>query len=144
MSHPLLVHYPVIVQVPIQWGDLDAYGHVNNTVFFKLFESARIAYLEACGFIASYEEDREGAILHSTACRFRKPLNFPDDVLVGGRTTEVGEDRFEMGYAIVSTTHDHLAGEGTATIVSFDYTNGKKAAMPTGVASAISDLERTA
>ena len=89
MDHPLLAGFPVTVRIPIQWGDMDAYGHVNNTVYFRLFETARIAYLERCGFIESYERERIGAILRSTECHFRLPLGYPDDVLVGARTIDV-------------------------------------------------------
>ena len=141
MEHPLLQDYPVIVSIPIQWGDVDAYGHVNNTVFFRLFESARIAYLDRCGFLKSYEEDRIGAILHSTHCRFRHALNHPDDVLVGARATVVQHDRFEMAYAIVSSTHNHVAGEGGGTIVSFDYASGGKTPIPATVRAAIEEME---
>jgi acyl-CoA thioester hydrolase len=57
---------------------MDAYGHVNNTVQFRYFESARVEYLAKCGFLRSWEEDRIGAILHSTGCCFRRPLFHPD------------------------------------------------------------------
>ena len=56
---------------------MDAFGHLNNIVYFRYFETARIHYFERCGFMATYEEDRIGAILHSTSCRFRRPLHFP-------------------------------------------------------------------
>ena len=141
MSHPLLSDYPVTVTIPVQWGDIDAYGHVNNTVFFKLFESARIAYLEACGFLDAYENDRIGAILHSTSCRFRHALNFPDHVVVGSRATDIQPDRFEMKYAIVSTMNNHLAGEGAGLIVSFDYARHEKTSIPDAVRRGIEQLE---
>lgn len=72
--HPELAGFPVVVTLPVQWGEMDAYGHVNNTVFFRYFETARIAYLERCGFTRTWETARVGAILHSTHCRFRQAL----------------------------------------------------------------------
>ena len=50
-------------------GEMDAFGHLNNIVYFRYFETARIHYFERCGFMATYEEDRIGAILHSTSGR---------------------------------------------------------------------------
>ena len=44
--HPALDDFAVTVRIPVQWGEMDAYGHVNNTVFFRYFESARVEYLE--------------------------------------------------------------------------------------------------
>src|SRR5262245_7570674 len=48
-----LAGFPVVIDQDVRWGDLDAYGHVNNTVFFRFFESARIAYFEAIGFVSA-------------------------------------------------------------------------------------------
>ena len=101
-AHPLLDGFPVVARIPVQWGEMDAYGHVNNTVLFRYFETARIAFLDRCGFLETHERDKVGAILHSTDCRFRRALRYPDTVLVGGRALDVSTDRFTMGYRVVS------------------------------------------
>src|SRR5256885_13000540 len=87
--HPSLAEFSLTVDIPVQWGELDAYGHVNNTVFFRYFETLRVLYLVRSGFTESYAKDKVGAILHSTECRFRKALFYPDTVTVGGRATNV-------------------------------------------------------
>jgi acyl-CoA thioester hydrolase len=120
---------------------MDAYGHVNNAVLFRYFESARIAYLERCGFIESMERDRVGAILHSTACRFRLPLYYPDTVEVGARATEVGSDRFTMEYRVVSLTKGAVVAEGHGVIVSYDYARRRKAPLPELIRQKIAVLE---
>src|SRR5687767_1167703 len=53
----------VTVEIPVQWGDMDAFGHVNNTVYFRWFESARIAYFEKIGLNERMRRDRKGPIL---------------------------------------------------------------------------------
>lgn len=140
----LLDGYPVVVRVPVQWGEMDAYGHVNNTVFFRYFECARVEYLERCGFTDSYEETGVGAILHSTRCRFRRALVHPDTVLVGARVREIEEDRFVHGYRLVSESLGDVAGEGSGVVVSFDYGAGEKAPIPDAVREAIAALEESA
>jgi acyl-CoA thioester hydrolase len=132
---------PIVIELPVQWGEMDAYGHVNNTVLFRYFESARMAYFERCGFIATYERDRIGAILHSTSCRFRRPLFCPDTVLIGTRVPEVAQDRFDMEYRVASRASGELVAEGRATIVSYDYTAGRKVPLPEAVRTAIALLE---
>ncbi len=139
--HPLLAGYTVHLTMPVQWGEMDAYGHVNNTVFFRYFESTRMAYLEACGLTASMDRDRVGAILHSTSCRFRLPLVWPDQVYLGGRAASLEEDRFLMEYAIVSAGQNAVAGEGSGLIVCYDYAAGRKCAVPAGVAARIREIE---
>jgi acyl-CoA thioester hydrolase len=98
----LLSRYPVVIDLPVAWADMDYFRHVNNTVFFRYFESARIAYLERIGFADESSVTRVGPILHSTHCRFRLPLTYPDRVRVGARATELRDDRFTMEYLVVS------------------------------------------
>lgn len=140
-ARELVAGFPATVRIPVQWGDMDAYGHVNNTVYFRWFESARIEYLGLCGFLESYESDRVGAILHSTSCRFRRALRHPDEVLVGGRAASLEEDRFEMEYRVVSVGQEAVAAEGTGLIVSFDYEAARKRPLPEAVRERIEELE---
>lgn len=139
--HALLADFPAVCTIPVQWGEMDAYGHVNNTVFFRYFETARIAYLDLCGFLDSYDHDRIGAILHSTSCRFRHALHHPDTVQVGGRAVDVGADRFTMAYTVVSLTHDTVVAEGQGVIVAFDYARREKVPLPDSVRQRIQQLE---
>jgi acyl-CoA thioester hydrolase len=133
--------YPVTVQLPVQWSDMDAYGHVNNTAFFRYFESARVEYLVRCGFQASYERSGIGAILHSADCRFRRALVYPDRVISATRATEVGEDRFTLEYRLVSLDQEALAAKGSSVVVSFDYGASSKAPIPESVRRGIEMLE---
>ena len=140
MSNEPLAKFPVVIEIPVQWGEMDAYGHVNNTVVFRFFESARIAFLDACNFIRAYDELKIGAILHSTACRFRQPLYYPDTVRIGARVTQIQTDRFEMEYVVFSTSQQAVAAEGTATVVSFDYHERAKTSLPEMVVAGLAEL----
>ncbi|HUG41077.1 MAG TPA: thioesterase family protein [Longimicrobiales bacterium] len=137
MPESALAGFPIVIDVPVAWGDMDAFGHVNNTVFFRWFESARIAYLRAIDFTAGGEGGGVGPILASTHCRFRRPLGFPDTVRVGARTTDVGEDRFTMEYRVVSEALGEVAGEGGGVVVSYDYGAARKASIPGAVRARI-------
>jgi acyl-CoA thioester hydrolase len=136
-----LAGWPVVLRIPVQWGEMDAYGHVNNTVLFRYFESARVEYLVRCGFARSWEVDRIGAILQSTGCRFRRPLFFPDMAIVAGRSVELEDDRFTMEYAVISESSGEVVAEGAGVVVSYDYDSRRKCDIPDAVASAIRALE---
>ncbi len=97
-----LAGYPVVVEVPVAWGEMDAFGHVNNIVYFRYFETARIAYFERLDVPEFLARDPVGPILAETSCRFRAALSYPDTVWVGARVESVGEDRFVMRYAVLS------------------------------------------
>lgn len=141
MPHELLEAYPVVVDIPVAWGEMDAYGHVNNAVYFRWFESARMAYFDRLGVHEIKEQSAIGPILASTSCRFRIPLTYPDQVSVGAKVSEVGEDRFRMLYRVVSHRHGKLAAEGEGLVVTFDYEAGHKAPVPEEISRRIGQLE---
>lgn len=136
-----LREFPVVIETPVAWGAMDAYGHVNNTVYFRWFESARIAYLDRIGFREAAVHGGVGPILGSTACRFRRALEYPDTVRVGARVAELGDDRFTHEYVVVSEAVGGVAAEGEGVIVAYDYGRGRKATLPEAVRRTIEGLE---
>lgn len=132
---------PVRLVLPVQWGEMDAYGHVNNIVYFRWFENARMAYFARLGWPEVERATGVGPILHSTRARFRAPLEWPDEVEVTTRAVEVGEDRFTMLYEIRSRSLGRVAAEGEGLIVAFDYRSKRKAALPLAVRERIAALE---
>lgn len=141
LSGELLPGFPVVVELPVAWGDMDFFRHVNNTVFFRYFESARIAYLERIGFEQELNDSGVGPILASTHCRFRRPLTYPDTISVGARTTELKEERFMMEYRILSHRLRDVAAEGSGVVVAFDYRNRSKVRVPEAIRRAIRALD---
>jgi acyl-CoA thioester hydrolase len=133
--------HPVTVEIPVAWGEMDAFRHVNNTVYFRYFETARIALFEQVGFAPSEESGGVGPILAATDCRFRVPLTYPDTVTTAAWVGDIGEDRFVMKYAVFSHRHEAVAAEGAGTIVSFDYGRGAKAHLPARVAADLGRLQ---
>jgi acyl-CoA thioester hydrolase len=135
--------YPVLIEIPIVWGDMDAFQHVNNIVYFKHFESARMSYLEKIGFLEVMNNTSIGPILASTQCRFKIPLTYPDHVTVGAKVDTIEKDRFIMEYAVISHKHQKIAALGEGILVTFDYKNNVKALIPDDIRKSIIDLEMT-
>ena len=140
MSEPL-EGFPVEVEVPVAWGDMDAFRHVNNTVFFRWFETGRIAYFLAIGWPKVQEATGVGPILAATSCRFKRPVAFPDRIVVAARVPPFDGNRFTMEYRVASAAHGGVAAEGEGLIVPYDYRAKAKAALPEEVRRAIEALE---
>jgi len=140
MTHPDLALFPVVVEQDVAWGDMDSYAHVNNVVYFRYFENARIALLDRVGWLRSMHETGLGPIAASTSARFRKPLAYPDHILVGARVSAVQPDRVTIEHRIVSARWDAVATTGEVVVVSFDYRQGQKAPIPEAVRAAIEQL----
>jgi len=138
----MLEGYPVVIEIPVAWGEMDSLQHVNNIVYFRYFESARMAYFNRINFWSYMDETGIGPILASTQCKFRIPLSYPDTVSVGARITNKEEDRFLMEYVVVSHQHEKIAAKGEGVIVSYDYREKKKVLLPQEIRSRIEALER--
>jgi acyl-CoA thioester hydrolase len=137
----LLKDFPVVIEIPVAWGEMDAFQHVNNVAYFRYFESARIAYFEELGLIEYMNETGIGPILASTECRFRIPLTYPDTVSVGASTSQIEPDRFVIQGIIVSHRHQKIAAECEGLIVTYNYREQKKTVIPPELKQRIVDLE---
>ena len=142
MDDKLLEGYSVVIEIPIAWGEMDSFQHVNNTAYFRYFESARIRYSEKLGLYKHKDETGIGPILGSTSCKYRLPLTYPDTVSVGTKIIDIAEDRFTMKYVIVSHKHQKIAAEGDGVVVMYDYREGKKTAIPEEIRKRILAMEK--
>lgn len=115
---------------PLRWGDIDALGHLNNTLYFRFFEQARVEWLERHGWRVSPDAG-QGPVLASTACQFRQPLHYPDTVRVETWVERLGNTSFTLGHRLCrAEAPEQVAAEGEAVIVWVDYLAGGKLALP--------------
>lgn len=121
---------PVSIEIPVAWGDMDAYAHVNNTVYLRWFESARIAFFAAAEVPHQRVALTQAPILASTSCTFELPLTFPDTVRVRAWAGRVGTKSFTLLYDVHSRVHDRRAARGDSVVVWYDYPCGRSAAIP--------------
>jgi acyl-CoA thioester hydrolase len=141
-QHPdALQGYPVVVSLPVLWGDQDAFGHVNNTVPIRWFESARIAYVDRQEIVELMNASGLGPILAAIGCNYRRQLHYPDTVHVGARVARIGRTSFVMEHAVWSERLTEIAADGTSTIVMFDYAANRPRRMPDDMRAVIERLE---
>ena len=136
-----LKNFPVVVTLPVVWGEIDAMQHVNNAVYFRYFESARTAYFEKLGVWRLTRQSGLGVILASINCRFRIPLTYPDTVSVGVRAIRLEADRFIIDHCVVSHKHQKIAAEGEGLMICYDYREQKKTLMSETMKQEIENLE---
>jgi acyl-CoA thioester hydrolase len=139
-----LDEYPVTVEIPVAWGEMDSFKHVNNVVYFRYFESARIACFDRIGYADLVSSAGSGPILAATECRFRIPLTYPDMVIAGTVIEDIGQHHFVMGYAVFSRSQDAIAATGSGRIVSYDYQRQRKTPIPSAIRPGLEELRRKA
>ncbi len=138
----ILLACPIVVEIPVAWGEMDAFGHVNNIIYFRYFENARIAYFDKLDLINFMNETGIGPILASTQCKFRLPMTYPDTVSVGAKIITLKDDAMIMAYYVVSHKHQKIAAEGEGMIVSYDYRGNKKVSIPAEIRKRILAVEK--
>jgi acyl-CoA thioester hydrolase len=124
------VSEPVSIDIPVAWGDMDAFGHVNNTVYLRWFESVRIAFFYAAAVPHQRVALIQAPILAHTSCTFELPLAFPDTVCVTASVGRVGTKSFTMLYEVHSHTHQRRAAHGDGVVVWYDYPSQRSAPIP--------------
>ena len=138
----MLEDYPVVMEVPVRWGDQDSLAHVNHIVYLQYFETVRIEYLMRLGMDPPGPTWREsGAIIGSVTCRYLAPVTFPDTLLLGARISHLGADRLTMEHTAFSTSLDKPAARSTANLVWYDYVGGKRRPIPEEIREAIVAFE---
>jgi acyl-CoA thioester hydrolase len=139
---PELAGQPVVVSLPIQWGDQDAFGHVNNVMHFRWFETARVEYFDRAGLGHLMSGgDGVGPILASITCNYRRQLTHPDTVLVSASIVAIGRSSMRMHHLLYSRSQQAIAAEGESVIVAFDYAGQKSVPVPADVWAKIEQLE---
>lgn len=136
-----LATFPVAIQLPVQWGDQDAFSHVNNTVYFRWCESARIEYLNRLEMNDRSDRAGIGPILAAIGCNYRRPVTYPDSVQIGARVTRLGRSSVTMEHLIYSESQRQVVADASSTIVVFDYQSQKSQFIPDKVREIIELLE---
>lgn len=116
-------------RMPVRWGDMDAYGHVNNTIYFRYFEQARVEWLEKLGFPVDPSEV-SGPVIINASCTFMIPVNYPATVLVKLYAGEPGRSSVMTWYELFVEGDDRLFAEGAAKVVWMDMHSGKSVSLP--------------
>lgn len=133
--------FNVIERIPVLWGDMDAFGHVNNTRFIRWFETARIAHFDRVG-ITTTRPEGVAPILAHVSCDYVSPVDFPSDVLVGARVSKIGTTSFHQEYVVaLADAPDQPVARGVGVIVMYDYNSGNKVPVPDDLKARISQLD---
>lgn len=141
-SHPPeLAGHPFSIRWPVQWGDQDAYGHVNNVVYFRWMESARIEYFRHAELGLAASNEGIGPILASIKCDFRRQLTFPDTLIISASVVSIGRTSLKMVHRVYSTAQQALVAEGDSTIVMFEYSQQRPVVVPDDIRAKIATIE---
>ncbi|MBT0885999.1 MULTISPECIES: acyl-CoA thioesterase [Acinetobacter] len=134
-----LADYPIVFEQRVAWGDMDAFGHVNNVIYYRYIESARLYYL---AHLKILQQDVL-TVIASNQCKYIRPVVYPDILKIGVRVEELRNSAMRMHYLIYSEAQQMVVAEADAVIVCVDRVNMQKTLIPENVRAGIHKIEKT-
>lgn len=125
-----LAQHPIVTEIPVAWGEMDALQHVNNVVYFRYFETARIDFFNRLFPLDALYKSGIGPVISENQARYKRPVTFPDTLLVSVSISDIHSDRFTMHYQAFSKQQQAVTTLGTSVAVMFNFKTGKKAELP--------------
>jgi acyl-CoA thioester hydrolase len=122
------------VPITVRWGEMDALGHVNNTVFYRYSEDGRLDYIRP-------SRSAVGPILADLRCSFLQQLRFPASVEIATRTRAIGRSSLKVQQALYRAGEDQPVAGYEAVVVWFDYGMQKSVPVPEEVRARIREIE---
>jgi len=123
------------MRIAVRWGDMDALGHVNNTLYFRYFEQVRIEWLERLGYATLPAEDpaqpSEGPVIADAHCQFLIPVTYPAELLLQMSGGPPGRSSFDIHYELRDAADAaRLYSTGSTRLVWVDYRAGRSTPLP--------------
>ena len=136
--------FPHTLPIKLAWGEMDALAHVNNIIYFRYMESARIHFFETLEFALPTVNAPVGPILAQIECQFISPVSYPDDLIIGSRIHSFGRTSMKMEHSIYSSSQNRVVAKGDSVIVMIDYNTMQKTEIPPNMRETIDDFQNGA
>jgi acyl-CoA thioester hydrolase len=130
-------------RITTRFLDNDAYGHVNNTVFYTWFDTAVNAWLIQAGLLELADGNLIGLVVE-TGCRYARPLSFPSAVDIGLVIDRIGNSSVTFRLGVFDETAAAAAAEGTFTHVYVDREMRRPTPLPDRWRTVLATLQQAA
>lgn len=135
-DHPL--HgFAVVYSQQVAWGDMDAFGHVNNVVYYTYAQNARIHYNRQLKLF----NEKTFSVMAASSCQYFKPVTHPDILWIGVQVKKIGNTSLTHEYTYYSTAMNTVVARGESVLVYLDKDSGQKKNIDESRKAAIAALE---
>ncbi|AYF86268.1 thioesterase family protein [Pseudomonas sp. JS3066] len=126
MPEKTLLH---VAHIPVRWGDMDSYGHVNNTLYIQYLEEARVAWFESLGI--AMNNVSQGPVVLQTLHTYLKPVVHPATVVIELYAGAVGKSSLVLEHRLSTLEAPAtLYGEGHCKLVWIDHATDRSVPVP--------------
>ena len=127
--------------IHIRFRDLDAFGHVNNAVYFTFMEIARVEYFKQLGLLQPGELPSPFFIIAEATCQFKAPIDMATLLIIQVRVSRLGNASFDMEYRFVDEVSGAVLASGRTVQVTFDYAANRSVPLPAAWRQALVTFE---
>lgn len=121
-------------QVAVRWGDMDAFGHVNNAHYLRYLEEARVSWLHA---VAGPLDGPVAPVLAASQLNYRHPIGWPAQVVIELSVTRLGNSSLTLGHRMTAADDPQLIHcDGSVVLVWVDRQAGTSVPLPESVRAA--------
>ncbi len=125
------------MRIPVRWGDLDAMGHVNNTIYFRYFETLRIDWLNR--FDSAPNPEGVGPVMANGFCNFIRQIEFPGEIVARHYVSKPGSKSLDTWFTLsMADAPDVISANGGATLVWLDFRDKRTVPLPDDLRTACS------
>lgn len=129
-----------IYPVPVKWGEMDAFQHVNNVTYVRYLEDGRLALFEQLGMSEDMKATHQGPIFASLNCDFLAPVTYPDTMLVASNIKQTGPKKIELEQVIYSEKSGQPVFKATSLCIYYDYQALHSCEVTATISAAINNL----
>ena len=131
----------VVAPVSVRWGDMDAFGHVNNSVFATYLEEARLRWFATIE--GGWYDASAAPVVAAQSFNFRQPIEWPADIQIELFVNRMGNSSMTIGHRIVdSQDATRIHCDGSITMVWIDTRSGRPVPLPQALRDAVADATR--
>lgn len=120
--------YPT--EIPVHWGDQDALGHINNVMFIRYFETARVHLLLQSGIWQKFDQEGIFAVLGKIECNFLQSVHYPDTLIAQCGLVKVGNSSITVEHQLISKKTGNVVANGIGVVVCADPVAQKSVKIP--------------
>jgi acyl-CoA thioester hydrolase len=131
----------VELKLRIDWAELDLFGHVNNVMFVKYAQAARLNYWEEVGIYQNFQKTKQGPMVASVQCDFKKPLFFPGHVTIQTEMVYIKTTSFSLKHDMYNDDGE-LVATATDVEVMFDFTENIKIPVPQWIRDRVAETDK--
>lgn len=130
---------PHILDLRIDWSEIDSFQHVNNVAFFKYAQAARVALCDSVGIAVDSSDSKPGFMVAKTECEFLEPLNYPGTIQIKSAIGAVGNTSFQITHHIYNDQNT-LSARLNDVLVLFDFMEHQKVTISESLKRLLLDI----